>query len=332
MTRPRKWGLAAALAVGYVVLMGAAGISLSEGVVRPGRVPVTGADRQAAWRLATTRGGRLEDVEIRGRDGVRLRGWLFTPIGAHAGSAIVLHGQGSNRAGMLPYVDLLLSAGLTVLAPDARAHGDSGGAIASYGVVEAADVRAWADLLRTRTGGPCVYGLAESMGAGTLLQALDANGTFCAVAVESPFASFREVAYDRIGSVFHAGPWLARTVLRPVVESGTIYVRTRYGIDLDRANPVGVVARTSVPVLLIHGTADTSIPLRHSLMLAAARPAGTEVWQVAGAGHCGAMGAAPREFGRRVLARFGVAPGGSSHFLHGTNRTAVSTVYGTDGR
>lgn len=241
-------------------------------------------------------------------DGTRLRAWLFTPAAANSGAVIVLHGQGSNRAGMLPYIDLLLSAGLQVLAPDARAQGDSEGNLASYGVVEAGDVRAWALLMRGGNGGGCVYGFAESMGAGTLLQALDGGRVFCSVTVESPFASFREVAYDRIGSVFHARAWLGRTLLRPVVESGLFYIRARYGIDLDRAAPLEAIRRTTVPILLIHGTADTSIPPRHSRLLAAARPTSTTLWEVPGAEHCGAFGVAPREFAERVLASFGHPP------------------------
>jgi len=300
--------LVRALALAYVLVTSAAGIYLAEGVVRPRRMPLTPADRQSADRVAAARDARLETLELVARDGTHLRAWLFTPAATSGRSVLVLHGQASNRAGMLRYIDMLLSVGLQVLAPDARAHGDSEGSIASYGVVESGDARQWADLLRERNGGGCVYGFAESMGAGTLLQALDGGQQFCSVVVESPFASFREVSYDRIGSALHAGPWLARTVLRPIVESGLLYVRVRHGIDLGRANPRAALRQSRVPVLLIHGTSDTSIPPRHSRMLAAARPAGTRLWEVPGAEHCAALGVTPSEFERRVLASYGREP------------------------
>jgi uncharacterized protein len=303
MNNPHGRRAAAVLVVAYLALTGVAGVYLAEGVVRPGRVSLSEVDRQAAVRLADAHAASLEDTELVARDGVRLRAWLFTPAANSGRSVLVLHGQGSSRAGMVGYIDLLIAMGLQVLAPDARAHGDSEGTIASYGVVEADDVRRWADLLRS-LGDGCVYGFAESMGAGTLLQALDGDPRFCGVVVESPFASFREVAYDRIGSVLHAGPWLARTVLRPVVESGVLYVHARHGVDLGRANPMAAMRGSKVPVLLIHGTADTSIPPRHSRLLAAARPAGTRLWEVPGAEHCGAIGVVPLEFERRVRASF----------------------------
>lgn len=327
--RPRRLPIACTCLLAYVLFAGGAGVYLAEGVVRPARIPLTPADREAAARLSRARAARLDNLEIVSRGGLRLRAWLFTPAvsnrpsAANAPSAanlpasavpsvIVLHGQGSNRAGMLAYIDLLLSEGLQVLAPDARAHGESEGAIATYGVAESADVRRWIDLLRTRSAGQCVYGFAESMGAGTLLQALDASPELCGAVAESPFASFREVAYDRLATAFHTPPWIARTALRPIVDAGFLYVRARYDVDLDQAAPLATIARSSVPLLLIHGAADSSIPPRHSRLLEAARPGGTRLWVVPGADHCGAIGVAPDEFRRHVLAIFGghLAPAG----------------------
>jgi uncharacterized protein len=308
MTRRAGWPLLAAIVTLYGLVTATAGVYLAEGVVRPDRRPVTDADRRAAADVAAAHDARLEDVENLASDGVRLRGWLFTPAAGHTDSVLVLHGQASNRAGMLSYIDLLLSAGFQVLAPDARAHGNSEGGFASYGVVESADVRAWANRLRQRNGDRCAYGFGESMGAGTLLQALDGDRTFCGVVVESAFASFREVAYDRIGSAFHTGPWAARTALRPIVDAGLLYVRARYGVHLGHADPLAAIRLTTVPVLLIHGTHDTSIPVRHSRLLAAARPAGTTVWEVPDADHCGALSVAPAEFTRQLLAALAAHP------------------------
>lgn len=293
------------LVVLYLGMTAAIGISLGEGVIRPGRRPVTDSDRASAGQVASAHQARLEDLEQVTGDGVRLHAWLFTPAAPTGHAVLVLHGQANNRAGMLGYIEMLLSAGHQVLAPDARAHGNSGGRVASYGAVEAGDVRQWASRLRARAGSGCVYGFAESMGAAMLLQALDGGDLFCGAVVESSFATFREVAYDRIGSVMGAGSWVGRTVLRPVVEWGLLYVRGRYGVNLGSANPLAALQRSSVPVLLIHGQADTSIPLRHSRLLAAARPSGTTLWEVPGAEHCGAMGVEPAAFRTRVLERIG---------------------------
>ncbi len=63
-----------------------------------------------------------------------------------------------------------------------------------------------------------------------------------------------------------------------------------YGINYDRARPVAVVAQIAPrPMLLIHGTGDTSVPVVNldHLVAAATQPANAhvQVWRVPGAKH-----------------------------------------------
>jgi predicted alpha/beta-fold hydrolase len=118
--------------------------------------------------------------------------------------------------------------------PDARAHGASGGDLAAYGLREPSDIRLWLDWLEVNEHPTCIYGFAESMGAAGMLQSLQSETRFCAVAAESPFSNFREIAYDRVGQFFNAGPWLGRTILRPVAEIAFIYSRWKYGLDFEQ--------------------------------------------------------------------------------------------------
>jgi pimeloyl-ACP methyl ester carboxylesterase len=129
------------------------------------------------------------------------------------------------------------------------------------------------------------------MGAAGLLQSLQSGSRFCAVAAESPFSTFREIAYDHVGQCFHTGPWLGRTVFRPLLECALIYAKWP---------PEKAVESTIVPVLPIHGQLDSNIPVRHSRKI----PAGNQhvaLWEVPGADHCGAIGVAPIELERRVI-------------------------------
>lgn len=204
---------------------------------------------------------------------------------------------------MTGYAQLLLAHGYAVLMPDSRAHGESGGDVATYGIIERDDIRRWYEWLDQTAHPSCIYGLGESMGAAQLLQALAVEPHFCAVVAESSFSNFREIAYDRMGQRFGTGPWLGRTVLRPVVEIALLMARSKNHVDLTQASPEDVVANTHVPVLLIHGVVDSNIPLRHSLRLVAHNPQLT-LWQVLGADHCGAISVAPKDFQQRVLAWF----------------------------
>ncbi|WP_348265037.1 alpha/beta hydrolase [Telmatobacter sp. DSM 110680] len=205
---------------------------------------------------------------------------------------------------MLGPASMLLRTGYAVLLPDARAHGSSGGRFGTYGVLEADDIRRWFDWLRVNESPHCIDGLGDSMGGAELLRSLDAEEGFCAVVAESAYATFREAAYDRLGQQFSTGPWLGRTLLRPALEFGIIYARLRYEVDLRKADPASAVAATHVPVLLIHGLADTNLPPRHSEMIKARNP-NVVLWEPAGADHCEASSVAPAEYERRVIGWFG---------------------------
>lgn len=187
--------------------------------------------------------------------------------------------------------------------PDARAHGTSGGALGTYGLLEAEDLRRWHDWLEGSAHPRCIYGFGESMGAAQLLQTLRSDQRFCAVAAESPFTDLREIAYDRIGQRLHAGTWLTRTLARPGVELAFLYARWKYGLDLGRVSPVDAAMRSKVPVLLIHGQGDRNIPIRHSRKIASLDSAAA-LWEVPSARHCGAITTAPEEFERRVIGWF----------------------------
>jgi len=248
----------------------------------------------------------LQDVSITTPDQVILRGWLLRPATRNGKAAILFHGLGDNRLGMRGYAELLLAHGYTVLLPDARAHGVSGGELATYGLLERSDVHRWVDFLQSVAQPRCVYGMGESMGAAELLQSLQQESRFCAVVAESPFSTFREIAYDRMGQPFHLGPWVGRVALRPVVEIAFLRARWKYGLDMRRVSPEDTVARSHIPVLLIHGQIDGNIPVRHSRAIHGAAPQ-TVLWEVPGADHCGAMSAAPQEFETRVLGWFEAA-------------------------
>jgi pimeloyl-ACP methyl ester carboxylesterase len=138
------------------------------------------------------------------------------------------------------------------------------------------------------------------MGAANLLQALPNEPRFCAAVAESPFSSFREVAYDRLGQRVGGGARIGWTVFRPLISEAFLDARVQYGLDLRKASLVNAVASTHVPVLLIHCTQDFNIPLRHCQAILKNRSGVMELWQVPGAGHTGAFGQQPEEFERRV--------------------------------
>jgi pimeloyl-ACP methyl ester carboxylesterase len=289
--------------LGFITLSAIAGVLLAEITLHPGRNPASPGNEAQAREMARLHNSHLTDIAIAATDRAILRAWSIRPDHSNGSTVILLHGLADNRLGMTGYAELLLSHGFSVLMPDARAHGTSGGDLATFGLLEAEDIHRWLDWLEQNDHPDCIFGLGESMGAALLLQSLRSETRFCAVAAESSFASFREIGYDRIGQFFHTGPWLGRTALRPILEFAFVYARWRYGLNLEQISPEKAVATTSVPVFLIHGQSDSNIPVRHSRLIAASN-LNVPLWEVPGADHCGAVGANPDEFNEKLIRWF----------------------------
>jgi len=306
MRRGRRLRWVVVLFLLYMTLCTIGGINLADGSLHPGRRPLEESEIAAFKASLVQMRAEMQEVEIHAADQAVLRAWLMRPAAANGNGVLVVHGLGDNRLGMAGYAQLLLAHGYTVLLPDARAHGASGGELATFGLLEKEDIHRWVDFLIAQAQPGCVYGFGESMGAAQLLQSLESESRFCAVAVESPFSTFREIAYDRMGQPFGLGPWVGRIALRPLVEIAFLRARWKYGLDMSGISPERAVAASRVPVLLIHGQVDSNIPVRHSRAIHAVVPR-TVLWEVPGADHCGAMPSAPQEFERRVLGWFGAA-------------------------
>ena len=298
----------------YLAFSAVAGIFVADGTLHPARRPLTQADESTMRDIARELNSDLADVSITTPDAITLRAWTIHPHSGNGDAVILLHGLADNRVGMTGYAELLLANGFIVLLPDARAHGASGGQLATYGLLERNDIHQWFDFLADQDHPRCIFGLGESMGAAELLQSLSVEPRFCAVAAESSFASFREIAYDRMGQPFHLGPWFGRTIFRPLVEFAFSYTRWKLGLDMQQVSPEDSVAATRVPVFLIHGQIDSNIPLRHSRRIQARNPH-VVLWEVPNADHCGAISTAPQEFNQRLLTWFSTQPGNKNWSL-----------------
>ncbi|HTR34638.1 MAG TPA: alpha/beta fold hydrolase [Bryobacteraceae bacterium] len=275
-----------------VLLCAVAGAVLCESAIRaPRRHPPAappGLDPSVRWR----------DVQIIASDGAVLRAWLLRPRNTNENAVIVLHGIADSRAGEIGLARMFLAEGYTVLLPDSRGQGDSGGELVTYGLREAEDLHRWVTWLIANQHPRSVFGMGESLGGAVLLQSLAIERRFSAVVAESAFASFERIADDRVA---HRVP---RVLALPAVWMGFEYARLRYGLDFRAASPEAAMPGIMTPVLLIHGMADDRTPPIHSEILAAENPRWVRLWLVPGAGHTGAFGTDPRDFQRRVLAWF----------------------------
>jgi len=253
---------------------------------------------QAAQMLART-GATKEDFFVRAPDGAELRGWKIKPRPPNGDWVLLFHGVSDNRTGVLGHAEFLVRRGYSVVMMDSRAHGLSGGEMATYGWKERYDTVAITKSLYASESVRHLDALGVSMGGAIALQSAAIEPRIEAVVAEDPFASLREVSYDYAG--LHFSPLLGMTILRPAPIMALDALEKAGGFNPDDVSPEKAVAERPFPVLLICGTRDRTIPCRHAEQIYRAATAPKEVWVVDGAQHASALGHAPQEYEDRVI-------------------------------
>jgi uncharacterized protein len=256
---------------------------------------------QTAQMLART-GAAKEDFFVRAPDGAELRGWKIKPPTPSGDWVLLLHGVSDNRTGVLGHAEFLVHHGYSVVMMDSRAHGMSGGDMATYGWKERYDTVAITNSLYASESVRHLDALGVSMGGAIALQSAAIETRIEAVVAEDPFASLREVSYDYAG--LHFSPLLGMTILRPAPIMALDALEKAGGFNPDDVSPEKAVAVRPFPVLLICGTRDRTIPCRHAEQIYRAATGPKELWIVEGAQHASALGHAPEEYENRVIGFF----------------------------
>jgi alpha-beta hydrolase superfamily lysophospholipase len=247
------------------------------------------------------------DFTVRANDGVELRGWKVVPSSANGDWVLLFHGVSDNRTGDLGHAEFLLRHGYSVVMMDSRAHGQSGGDMATYGWKERYDTVAITNALYATEKVRHLYAHGVSMGAAIALQSAAVEPRIAAVSAEDPFASLREVTYDYAG--LDISPFLGNTLFCPASIFAIRALAKAGGFDPDEVSPEKAVARRPFPVLLICGTNDHRIPCRHAEAIYDAATGPKELWIVRGAGHASALGQARAEYENRVVGFYEKYPG-----------------------
>ncbi len=251
-----------------------------------------------------------EDVSFpsRGEPGVTISGW-WVPGAPDAPAVIQVHGlNGCKRApGNLLEAGMLHRLGYSVLLIDLRNEGEStitNGRFAG-GVIEYKDVLGAWDWIQSARGVPASrIGLAGmSMGAATSLIAAGQEPGVAAVWEDSSFADINVAISDEV----------ARNGFPRFLAPAATFVGRLVGVDITSLGPLDAAGKLGHrPVAIIHGTADTRMPIKHAYWLIdAVKAQGGQpyVWIVDGVEHTQANVTHPDEYQRRLGEFFGAAIG-----------------------
>ena len=272
-------------------------ILIRAGLLHPAQLGPQRAEEIAGMLQRTS--STKEDFSVLTSDGVELRGWKVRPPSPNGDWVLLFHGVSDNRTGTAGYAEFLLRHGYSVVMMDSRAHGESGGEIATYGWKERYDTVSIVNGLYSKESVNHLYAMGVSMGAAIALQSAAVEPRIAGVIAEDPFADLREISYDYAG--LRTWPLLGKTLFRPASIFAIDSLAQAGGFSPDQVSPEKAVAARPFPVFLICGTRDHTIPCRHAERIYKAASGPKELWVVDGAQHASAIGIDPAEYERRVI-------------------------------
>lgn len=220
------------------------------------------------------------DVYITSEDGLRLHG-LWIPAENPRGTILYAHGYRSTFL-----VDFCMAfsfyheRGFNLLIPDQRSHGKSQGHFITFGVKESADMRQWIDFHNASLSDKPIVLNGISMGASTMLYLADEElpENVCGIIADCGFTSPKEIIADVFRRVVHlpAVPtiWIADLLARIFAKFGFSDKDTRRSL-----------AKSRLPVLMVHGKEDGFVPCEMSESAFAACTSSKELLLIDGADH-----------------------------------------------
>lgn len=196
-----------------------------------------------------------QDVYVTSHDGLKLHG-LWIPAENAKGTVLLAHGY---RSTMLVDFGLIFEVyhnlHLNLLVPEQRCHGKSEGKYITFGVKESRDMQAWIDY-HNRHFGNCeliISGL--SMGASTMMYLADQilPDNVKGIIVDCGFTSPAAILSKVFTSVTHL-PGL------PSVLAADLFARVFAGFSLYQKDSRKTLAKSRLPILMIHGLGDDFVP------------------------------------------------------------------------
>ena len=149
-----------------------------------------------------------------------------------------------------------LKRGYGLLLADARAHGQSEGQYIGFGCLDRQDAMKWITWVIEECGEAVKIMLhGTSMGGATVLMAsgLELPEQVKGIVSDCGFTSPKEVFTHVLHSMYHLPAF-------PVMQIADYVNQKKAGYGMDECNAAREVRNATVPILMIHGSADTFVP------------------------------------------------------------------------
>ncbi|MCK5697425.1 MAG: alpha/beta fold hydrolase [Gammaproteobacteria bacterium] len=197
-----------------------------------------------------------EQLDIITDNNKHLFAWFVasnTPQAKTAPLVIIVHGWGSSASLMLPIARIFHQAGSHVLLFDSRCHGRSDGDTYSALPRFSEDLdHAIEHAKKSFTFNDNIILLGHSVGAGAVLYSSSKRNDIAAVISISAFGS-PQWLMTRYFETFKLPQFLIHFLLA--------YIQWIIGHRFTEIAPVNTIKKITIPVLLVHGTDDNTVPI-----------------------------------------------------------------------
>lgn len=202
-----------------------------------------------------------EDVVQSSFDGLKLHATYFPAITEEVGKKkVVICFHGYTSKGLVDFTgltDYYFRHGYAMLHPDARAHGDSEGDYIGFGCLDRKDALGWIKWVIEKNGTDVeiiLHGI--SMGGATVLMAngLQLPPQVKGMISDCGFTSPKEVFTHVLKTMYHLPAF-------PIIPMADMVNKKLAGYGMDECNAKREVAKAKVPILFIHGSKDTFVPV-----------------------------------------------------------------------
>ena len=214
-----------------------------------------------AWYDGLKAQGILQDIWTTSPEGYKLHACLVPakdPKTAQ-GTAIVVHGYGDNHFVFLYLVRMYRDEfNYNVVFPDLQYHGYSEGDEIQMGWKDRLDVEKWIKLAHAAFDDDFMVLHGVSMGAATVMMASgDPLPDYVKCFVE-------DCGYSSVVVQFNNNRKQSFAFIPPdVLQSASLVTRSRYGWGFWEASSVKQLAKSTQPMLFIHGDADDFVPFNN---------------------------------------------------------------------
>lgn len=222
-----------------------------------------------------------ERVEIRGRDGTRLVGHWY-PAESPRRVIVAMHGWRSawyKDFGII--TDFWHREGCSILYAEQRGQNDSDGDYMTFGYLERYDCLDWVNFVNRHTDGQYpIYLAGVSMGASTVLMAagLDLPENVRGAVADCGFTS----AYDIWHHVVKENLRLSYGIRGHMIDG---ICKKKLNANAKSITTITAMQRTGLPILFVHGSDDSFVPIRMTYENYKACASPKELLVVPGAGH-----------------------------------------------